>query len=171
MNAFEKRPLCLILCIMLTAFSLFIFQDWITRLVFIAVFAAIIILVFLFRDIFKGRSLLVGLSAIFAIIAILLAGLMEYMVVPTEHIGTRATIKGTVTSVVETSSHSRRVTIESEYIDDEKKELKLVFTTYDYDIIPVYPGDYISLNALVDKLSYDDKGLESASYYLARGYT
>ena len=56
MKIFEKRPLALILCIMLGGFSFFIDFDWKTKLILAAVSLLIISIIYIFDDLKRGRS-------------------------------------------------------------------------------------------------------------------
>lgn len=121
MNIFEKRPLCLILCIGLGGFFFFTFQNLILRLVLIAL--ALLPFIFSFISTFEKRTLiLMRISGIVLLLSFLLSFLYFDLTFNLfDRYEERVEVVGVVEEVSPSStSYSQRLTVKIECIDGKK---------------------------------------------------
>lgn len=117
MNIFEKRPLCLILCIGLCGFLFFSFENRLLRILVPAVAILLFILSFILRK-DKYKQIIMRLSAG----AILLAGILSFLYFDLyfkayDLYDGQVEIVGTVEAVTETSSYTSRLFVRAESIN------------------------------------------------------
>ena len=169
MNVFKKRPLCLILCIMLTAFSLFLKLNIALRLCIAGAIALIFSVVFIiFNSRIKSKILpLLAISA-FAV-GIALSVLFTYIAFPSSEQEGR--IKGRIESMEETNSYSVKLVIDAHTLDDESFNHKLISYADKETVKHLKQGYIIDFKGKIIPLSRNNKGFDEYSYYSAKGIT
>ena len=120
MNIFEKRPLCLILCIGICGFLLFSFERFIFRFVVIAASILLVFLSLFSRKDKRKRTLLIAAACI-----LLLASLLSYLYFDLtfkayEKYKDEIEVVGIVEDISESSSYSLRLLVKVESISGEQ---------------------------------------------------
>lgn len=165
MNIFDKRPLCLILCIGLGGFFLFTLDNPIIRVAVIAAAILLIILSFIFR---KSNHKQIMMRLIGG--ALLLASLLSFVYFDLcfkayEVYDDRVEIVGTVEEVSSSSSYTMRLTVRAESIDGKPTSF---YRFYAYptktEAKGVVEGTRISFSAELDGFSD-----ESYTYNISNG--
>ena len=164
MNIFEKRPLCLILCIGLGGFLLFTFDKPVIRLVIIL--AAILLgIISIFFKKFKAKRILCLASSA----AILLGCLLSFLYFDLsfkayEIYDGEARLVGTVEEVSESSSYSLRLLVRVEKINGKSRSYRFYAYPTKADAKGVCEGARISFKATLDGFSD-----ESYAYNISKG--
>lgn len=120
MNIFEKRPLCLILCIGICGFLLFSFESTVLRLLVALVIALLCFLSLFLRKNKRKRVLLIAAACI-----LLLASLLSYLYFDLtfkayEKYKDEIEVVGIVEDISESSSYSLRLLVKVESINGEQ---------------------------------------------------
>ena len=84
MNLFYKRPLALILCIMISGFSLFLNTALEIRIAICIVSLAAIGLIFVFKDKFQGRKALCAICCVALSLSVFLGIMFSLLFYPTK---------------------------------------------------------------------------------------
>ena len=146
MKIFEKRPLCMILCIMLTVFSLFVNQSTALSVIFISFSLVAIILLLIFKDkILKFP--LSFISAIAILLSVCLSLLFNFLFYPTEYHEKEITLTATVEEIDHTIPEYTAATVKAEEIDGKRESYKLSLTASKDLLSGVNKGDKIKLKA------------------------
>lgn len=153
MNIFEKRPLCLILCIGLCGFLLFAFENDISRLIAIVLGILLLFLSLLLR---KDRYKQVIAST--AAGAILLGALLSFLYFELYFkayniYDGEVEIVGTVESVSESSSYSKRLLVQAESINGQPSSYRFYAYPTAKEATGVIEGTRISFKATLDGFS------------------
>ncbi|MBR2343382.1 MAG: ComEC/Rec2 family competence protein [Clostridia bacterium] len=169
MNIFKKRPLCLILCIMLGAFSLFSATSALTSYILLgaALLFLISVLCFIKRP-FRARTL-----TIIATVAFLVSGtlgsLYFYLFFPKQY-GEIITVRALVTEC-ETEDYSSRLTLECQSINGDSCRYKLLWhrSANEVETLPAV-GDIIEARCTLLPLE-STESFDGRSYYVGKGYS
>ena len=166
MKILEKRPLALILCIMLGGFSFFADFEWEIKLIVSAVSLLLIGIIFIFDNLKKGRNALTVISLAALCISVLLSLLWTKTFYPEKIYGTETQIEATVYDIDNSSSTTSVMVIKTDKINGKRD--KHTFLLYvDKELgVKVRKYDVISITAYVNEFSVDSK-----SYYTSSGYS
>ena len=163
MNIFEKRPLCLILCIGLCGFLFFSFENTGLRIAILSISVLLGIFSFIFKK-KPGTKLLMRMSAL----AILLSSILSYIYFDRyfkayEIYDEEICVVGTVEKLSPSSSYSTRLLVDAEEING-KRNSSYHFYAYvnKADAVGVIEGTRISFKATLTGFSE-----ESYSYNIA----
>lgn len=164
MNIFEKRPLCLILCIGLGGFLLFTLDNPITRLAIIVIAILLgIISLFIKKDKGKRRLCLIGSVAI--ILSCLLSFLYFDLSFKAYDIyDDEVEVVGVVEDVSESSSYSLRLLVKVQSINGKARDYHFYAYPTKNDAKGVIEGARISFKATLDGFSDD-----SFTYNVSKG--
>ena len=165
MNIFEKRPLCLILCIGIGGFLLFSFESIVLR--FVVIGAAILLVFFsiILRKDKSKRNILIAAACI-----LLLASLLSFIYFDLnfkayDKYNSEIEVVGVVEDVSESSSYSLRLLVKVEKIDGKSSH---GYRFYAYptktEAKGVIKGSRISFNTVLDGFSD-----ESYTYNISNG--
>ena len=164
MNIFEKRPLALILCVMLSGFSLFILCSPLIRAVLIA--SSISLIIFAFT--IKRRDTLIKIVSIGLLISFIASFLyFEVAFYPNDLYEEE---KEFTAKVIDTNGYEngyQSITVKTKTVDSQKRTIKLNVNVYGvyYEITP---GSIITFNATLDALE-NNEGFNFKKYYTSRG--
>ena len=170
MNIFKKRPLSLILCIMLGGFSLFLGSAPITRVIFICAAALVLGVTFAFKTLFRGRNALVRVACAAFAISILCSQLFLLLFIPRSHIGKSVEFVGTVDSV-DIKPYSINITLKTDKIDGKRDAHKLLISGDKATLSGIIEGDVISVVGVAEEFGKDNSDFDTGSYYFSRGYS
>ena len=164
MNVFEKRPLCLILCIGLCGFFLFTLDIRILRVILIA-FAILLAFLSLILKIYRKSKTIAFISSC----AILLSCLFSYLYFDLffkiyDIYDGSVEIVGIVEDISESSSYTSRLLIRTESINGQKKQFKVYLYPTTEEADGIIENTRISFTATLGGFSD-----ESRFYNFARG--
>ncbi len=171
MNIFEKRPLSLILCIMLCGFSLFTDSGITIQLTGIAIALVIFTASWLFNDMFPEKLLLIRFACIALVVAISLSIIFVNIFLPVTRFNRTCAIRGEVLEVDHTSAHSSSITIQTFTIDSANDSHKLLVYGSKDELSRVSCGDVIDFSGTIEEFRTDANGFNQRSYYHSRGYS
>ena len=170
MKIFEKRPLALILCIMLGGFSFFINFDWKTKLILSAISLLIISIIYIFDDLKRGRSPLTIASLSALSLSLILSAVFCAISFPSKLYDSEVMIEAKVYGIDNSDQSTSTIIFKSEkingiydrhtFISYVDKEEATSFSLY----------DVVSFKAVVSEFS-DSGDFNSKTYYAARGYS
>lgn len=165
MNIFEKRPLCLILCISLCGFLFFTFDNTVLRVTLIAIAILLCIISFILR-INKDKRFLMRASAIAIIISCALSFLyFERYFKAYNAYDERIEVVGVVEDVSESSSYTQRLLVKAEKINGKGgKGYKFYAYPTKTEAKGIIQGARISFTAKLDGFSDD-----SYTYNISKG--
>jgi len=171
MKIFDKRPLSLILCMLLGGFVFFTVSDTAWRIAVLSIAVLLLLFaIFAWVKVFKGKVLV-----IFCAVAILLGCLLSFLYFDlhffiADKYSDEARISGIVT---DTTSHSygRNLTISIETVNGERvsKHTVLAFASLD-ECEGISDGSRITFSGKIT--SFDEEfDPDTAAYYYALGYS
>ena len=169
MKLFDRRPLSLILCIMLGGFCLFIRFEPLVSLLSGVAFVAVFCLTFVFKHLFMGRDVIVKVSLIALTISIFLASLWSYIYFPRNYYGEEVTVEGLVTYSEHTDEMSSTVVIKTDKINGKRDSHKLLIKGYKDELSGINAKDRLTCTLVIDSL--DSYSREFKSYYISCGYS
>lgn len=167
MNIFKKRPLSLILCIMVGGFSLFIDAGLVFKYVLIGLATLLFVSTFIFKGIFNQREVLTRIGAIAFIISLLLGMLFNFIYAP-KTISGDAPIRALVKDVDYSNSSETTASVTIIEYNNSRVSYEALITADKDSLINVGRGDEIEFKGTL--VSFWDEDSKGASYYRARGY-
>ena len=171
MKILEKRPLALILCIMLGGFSFFIDFDWKIKLIFAVVSLLLIGIIFIFDNLKCCRKTIVIISIISLSLSFLLGMIWSLTFYPSSVTDTEVNITAKVYEVDNSRSDTTVLVCKTKQINgirDHHTVIAYVDKTV-ADAVQTY--DVITFSAYVSDLAEQDDGFDGRSYYLSKGYS
>ena len=170
MKLFNKRPLCLILCIALGGFSLSVALTNVWRIILGSLSLGILVLLFIFKHLLSGRVVLARICCIVLTVAVLLGGLMSFVFFPTEFDGDEVDVQGFVTSADHTDLSTSVIILNTEQINGSR-DRHTIYIRGDKDSLSgINIGDEISIRIKLTSLSQSG-GNPQNTYYIGRGYS
>jgi len=171
MNIFEKRPLSLILCIMLGGFSLFIDSTLSIKFSLIGVSLIFILLVFLIKGIDKSSRILCCTSALGLIVSILLGIIFANLHYPSNYYNRACEINAVVTSTDHTQSYASKLNMTIHEIDGTRVNFKVVATVDKEIASGIISGHNVKFVGELEPFGTTASGFNEKSYYSSRGYS
>ncbi len=171
MNILKNRPLSLILCIMLGVFSLFADFSISFKLISASVSIAIFALLFVFKDLIKGRTIFIKIILILITITFLLSALWAYLFFPHQYYNKTVDISGRIYNIDDSGYASTVISLKTQTISgkDDSHKLKVYLDKEDANSLREY--DIISFKGEISELSSSDNGFDSRSYHITYGYS
>lgn len=164
MNIFEKRPLCLILCIGLCGFLLFGFENLILKISVIAI-AILLLIISLFLRKRRARQLILLLSSVSILLASLLSFLYFDLYFKAYNLyEERVEIVGVVEEITSSSSYSQRLRLKVETVDGKRVNYHFYVYPTKEEAKGIVEGTRIGFSAELDGFSD-----ESYTYNIAKG--
>lgn len=169
MNILRKRPLSLILCIMLGGFSLFADFDIVDKLLIAAIPLVSSLVIFAFKDIKWSRNILLHISLFALCASVLLSALWSALYFPTEYYGETVDIDGRIMEIDSDGTYSDKVTVKCKSISGKK---------CNYTVICYFDKNALISNDIYSKISFTGKvvefengesGFDAKAYYTAQG--
>ncbi len=170
MNIFRKRPLCLILCIILGGFSLFLEIDLYFKLILIGISALIFICNLVFPELFKSARLITAVASVAFICAILLGHLYINLTTPASYFGKSAKIVGQVTDIENRATSGEVITLQVFSIENNPADYKFIIYVDSEDVATVTEGSVIEFYGVINEFKTSSSVFDERSYYLSRGY-
>ena len=171
MKIFEKRPLAVILCIMLGGFSFFIDFSWELKLICATVSLLLIAQIFFFEKIKFCRKPIVIISLVALSVSLLLSALWSVTFYPSKYYDQNVSVTARIYEMDNSDYYSTKIICKSKEINGKRD--KHTFIVYidknDANLLTGY--DVITFNADVTELTANDDGFDGRSYYVSRGYS
>lgn len=171
MKIFEKRPLALILCIMLGGFSFFVDFDWKIRIAIILVSLISIGLFFIFDNLKRCRNVLTILCICAFSASIILSVLWSFLFFPSKLYGESSEIKARVYDIDNTDSVTSTIICKAEEINGEKASYTFIAYVDKSDAVRIRKYDVITFTAEINEFKSYDDGFDGRTYYVSKGYS
>lgn len=165
MKLFYKRPLCLILCIMLGGFCFSVNAKQTLSIAIASVSLGFLISIFVFKNIIPSRIIFTRICIILFIIAILLGMLFNYTFFPDEHYGKEVQIEGVIVDADHTSASYSLVTVKTVKINEKRDTHRLSVIASKDTISGLNVGDKITAKITITSIRED----EYKSFYISNG--
>ena len=170
MNIFKKRPLCLILCIMLCGFSLFIRTSAGVRLAILGVGAlALTVLFLIFKSMIK-RTHLYFICCIAMVVSMLLSVAFTSISQPDKLYGEPIDIEGKITEIDSSDGFNTTMTVKTKHIGGKRHTYTLLVYFDNESAYRLSEGDSISFTSSIKEFSVNNNGFDERSYYMSSGY-
>lgn len=170
MNIFRKRPLCLILCIILGGFSLFLELDFYFKLILIGIAALIFVCNIVFPELFGDKRLLCAFATLAFIGAMLLGHLYVFITTPESYFGNPLRIVGQVTDIENKATSGEVLTLETSSIQGNIASYKFIIYVESDEVRQVNEGAVIEFSGTVSEFKSNSAVFDERSYYRSRGY-
>ena len=171
MKIFEKRPLALILCIIVGGFSFFADYDIKCKLIIAAVTLAIISAIYIFEDLKRCRNAIVILSLVALSLSLVASSIWSAVYFPHDVYDTNARIKARAYDIDNSDSKTSVITLKTVQIDGKREKHKFIAYVDKSISVNIREYDVIEINADVVEFSDYDDGFDGRSYYISRGYS
>ena len=153
MKILEKRPLALILCIMLGGFSFFADFTWQIKLSISLVALLAIGIIYLFEDLKRGRNVLVIVSLVAFSISLLLSILWSFAFYPTKYYESEVNIEGKIYSIDDSKSSVSVMVCKTEKINGRRDNHTLILYVDKEMARDIERYDIVSFKAEISELS------------------
>ena len=165
MNFFEKRPLSIILCILLGGFSLFALFPVVTQIILAA--AAFILLIF-FVCFIRKTGFFPTVCAAFLLVSFALSFLYFNVHFPIYEKSEETRIEGRVCSIIYEESFGTKIKIKTSTISGAKSQRATLFVSF-YSSVDIEIDDKISIYGKIEELENTKTGFNEKQYYEPRG--
>lgn len=168
MNIFEKRPLCMILCIMLAVFSLFVNFSSVTSIIILCILIPLIAILIILQRKIKTSAIICVLS-VCIFISVLLSLFFNLFAFPTKYHEKEVEVVATVTEIDHTAPSYSSATVKSHSLNGNTARYHITFIGSKELLSGIGVGDKVKLRGIicsVDKLDRESKG-----YYLSEKIT
>ena len=171
MKIFEKRPLAIILCVMLGGFSFFADFTWQFKLICAGVILTIILQLFIFKTLKPGRHPIVILTLSVLSISFILSAIWSATFYPSKYYGENVNVSARVYDIDQTQPYSTKIICKTDKINGKKD--KHTFIAYlDKDAATsLAKYDNITFDADICEFTKSDDGFDGKSYYVSKGYS
>ena len=171
MKIFEKRPLALILCIMLGGFSFFADFTLQTKLILAAVPLVIIANFYIFSKLEFGRKPIVIISLLAFSVSLILSSIWSFAFYPSEFYGSNVKIKARIYDIDNSDSSTSVMICKTQEIDGERDTHTFVAYVSKEMAVYVRQYDIVEFYADINEFSDYDDGFDGRSYYVSEGYS
>ena len=171
MKIFEKRPLAIILCVMLGGFSFFADFTWQIKLMCAAVIMVAISQILIFKTLKIGRKAFVVVTLSALCLSFLLSAIWSLTFYPAAYYGKNVSVTARIYEIDDSLPYSTKIVCKSKTINDKRD--KHAFIAYlDKNVAAsLTEYDNISFNADVCEFTSQDDGFDGRSYYVSKGYS
>ncbi len=171
MNIFHKRPLCLILSVMLGGFVLFERGSSVTRKLLIISSLILFFIGFLITLIYKRRCALLKVLSVLLLFSVLLSYLYfdKWFDVAENYEG-EVSVEGKISEIDDSSSSSTTLTVNVSSLNQKKHTngYKIILRISKDDALYVYTGALVSFKADLEPIE-SSEDFDSKAYYYSDG--
>ena len=171
MKIFEKRPLALILCIMLGGFSFFADFGWKVKLIAASLSLFAIFAIYIFNNLKQGRKPIVIISLASFCASMLLSALWACTFFPSKYYDENVEIEAKVYDIDNSSSSSTVLICKTEKISGKTDRHTMIAYVDKETSIYIRKYDVIVFTADLNELASYDDGFDGRSYYISKGYS
>lgn len=170
MNIFRKRPLSLILCIMLGGFSFFVESTTTVRLTLIILSGAVIATSFINKELFSSRNTIIRISCAALLLSLILAEAFSSFHEPHKYIGSKAEICGKVKDI-DYSAFYASISLECHSINGQSTSKTFLLQQSKDEASDVAIGDTVRVCGRIEEFEKSHDGFNERSYYFSRGFS
>ena len=167
MRLFYKRPLCLILCIMLGGFCFSVGLGTVPTICLASLSVGFLVSILVFKNVFQGRKALAIICLVAIFISIALGTLFNFTFYPTEHYEKEVNFTGEVIYSDHTNSSYSTIVIKTESIAQKKDVHRIMISDGKDELSGLNVGDKLSGQVTILPLRDND----TRSYYVSLGYS
>ena len=171
MKILEKRPLALILCIMLGGFSFFADFGWQVKLIIAAVPIVIIANFYIFEKLNFGRKPIVIISLAAFSVSLILSSIWSEVFYPSEFYNTNVTVKAQIYDIDNSDSATSVMICKTQEINGERDKHTFIAYVSKEDAVYVRQYDIVEFKADIKEFTGYDDGFDGRSYYVSEGYS
>ena len=171
MKIFEKRPLALILCIMLGGFSFFADFSWEFKLIVSVSIFLLIGLIFVFETLKFGRKPIILISLVALILSLLLSIAWEISFYPNEYYNQNVEIDAKIYDIDNSGTSTAKITCKTSKINGKRDRHTVILYLNKDEVSRLKEYDIISFRADIEALAGHDDGFDGKSYYVSQGYS
>lgn len=171
MKILEKRPLAIILCVMLGGFSFFADFSWQIKLIIAILPLLAIGIIYLFKDLNKGRKVLILITLISLSVSLLLSALWSVLFYPAKYYDENVTLTAKIYDIDYTKSSSATIVCKTTKINGRRDRHTLVMYLDKNDAHNLRKYDVVTLTSDLHEFSGHDDGFDGKSYYVSQGYS
>lgn len=171
MKILEKRPLAIILCVMLGGFSFFADFTWQVKLILSAIPLLSIAIIYIFNNLKQGRKPIILLSLIALSVSLLLSALWSGIFYPAEYYDENVTLEGRIYDIDHSGTTSSRIIFKTDKINGKRDRHTFILNVDKYAVTEFNKYDVVTMNAVICEFSDYDDGFDGRSYYVSRGYS
>jgi len=171
MKVFDKRPLSLILCILLGAFVFFTFGNTAVKIIIISISALLLFFALLPFKLASTKKLLLALCSITIVVASLFSFIyFDLWYYADKRFEDRCVIEGTVESFAFTGANKTLVLSTDSIEEKSLTEYTILVILEDEDITNITIGSRVRFSAEL-KSFVSTSDFDAAAYYHSRGYS
>ena len=171
MKIFEKRPLALILCIMLGGFSFFADYSWKIKLIAASLSLLSIFAIYIFDNLKQGRKPIVVVSIAAFFVSMLLSTLWTFIFFPSKFYDQNVEIEAKVYDIDNSNSSSTIMICKTEKINGKTDRHTMIAYVDKETSVYIRKYDVIQFTADLKEFSSYDDGFSGRSYYISKGYS
>ena len=171
MKILEKRPLAIILCVMLGGFSFFAGFSWQFKLVISSLPLLAIAIIYLFENLKQGRKPIVILSLVALCVALLLSALWSALFYPAQYYDKTVKLEGRIYDIDHSGTSSSKMIFKTDKINGKKDRHTLILNIDKYKVTEFRKYDVVIMDAVISEFSNSDDGFDGKSYYVSNGYS
>ena len=169
MKMLEKRPLAIILCVMLGGFSFFAGFAWQLKLLFAAIPLLSIAIIYIFDILKRGRKPFVLVTLIALSVAILLSSLWSVLFYPSSYYGQNVSVVGRIYDIDNSGTTASKITIKTDNINGKRDRHTLILNLAKNDATQFRKYDLVTIEATLSEIPDYDDGFDGKSYYVSKG--
>lgn len=169
MKIFEKRPLAIILCVMLGGFSFFADFSWQIKLILASLPLLGIGIIFIFESLKLGRKIFVVIVLAALAISLLLSALWSVCFYPTKYYDDSVTITARIYDIDNSKSTSSQIVLKTSKIENKRDRHTFIMKTDKETAATLRKYDVVEISCtVIEFIEYDD-GFDGKSYYTSKG--
>ena len=171
MKIFEKRPLAIILCVMLGGFSFFADFTWQFKLIAAAIVLTVVAQLLIFKTLKFGRKAFVVVVLAALCVSFVLSAIWSLTFYPRAYYGKNVRMTACIYEIDNSQPYSAKIICKTETINDKKD--KHTFIAYiDKDTASALRKyDNVYMEAEICEFTSRDDGFDGRSYYVSKGYS
>lgn len=170
MNLFYKRPLALILCIMISGFSLFMNAALEIRIAVSIIPLALIGIIFVFKDKFAGRKWLYICCCFALSMSVALGILFSSVFYPVNYHNKTLYIEGEVLSTDHTDPSTSSIALLTSLMGDERASYTVYINGGKDELSGIVDGHFIGFYGTIESFGLEED-YANTSYYTSYGYS
>ena len=169
MKILEKRPLAIILCVMLGGFSFFADFTWQTKLLVAIIPLLSIAIIYLFDNLKQGRNPFVLIVLVALSVALMLSSLWSVLFYPSSYYNQNVSVIGRIYDIDNSGTTISKITLKTDKINDNTDRHTLVLNV-DKNIATEFKKyDVVTVGAELSAIPDYDDGFDGKSYYISKG--
>ena len=171
MKILEKRPLAIILCVMLGGFSFFADFSIQLKLILATLPLLAICAIYLFENLKRGRKTIIVLAFAMLSLSLFLSALWSALFYPSEYYGESSVINAKIYEIDNTKSTTAKIVFKTQTINGKTDKHTFIANIDKDDAVNFRKYDTVTFSAdIIELVSYED-GFDGKSFYVSKGYS